>query len=159
VQKFLRILGITIASILALLFLLPILFPGQIEEKIKSWANQSINAKLEFSKARLSFFEHFPTLTLTLHDFSLLGSTPFEHDTLVAGKALSFGLDLGSVFQESIKVNKFFLRRYMNRTAPAKINTPGLGESALENLSQSNHRTTQNDPRGFADGFTVGEIL
>lgn len=83
--KILKVCGITLASIFVLLFLLPILFPGQIEEKIKGWANQSINAKLEFSKARLSFFEHFPTLTLTLHDFSLTGSAPFERDTLVAG--------------------------------------------------------------------------
>lgn len=87
---------------------LPVLFPGKVEEKIKNWANQTINANLNFSKARLSFFEHFPTLTLTLHDFTLTGSAPFEKDTLVAGKVLSFGLDLGSVFQERIRVKKIF---------------------------------------------------
>lgn len=121
--KLLKICGITIASILALLFLLPILFPGKVEEKIKDWANQTINAKLNFSKARLSFFEHFPTLTLTLHDFSLTGSAPFEKDTLVAGKALSFGLDLGSVFQERIRVKKIFLdKALINIEVDAKGN-------------------------------------
>ncbi|MBZ5858275.1 AsmA family protein [Flavihumibacter profundi] len=107
--KILKFSGIFVASILALLFLLPILFPGTIAEKIKSWTNQSITGKLGFSKARLSFFEHFPSLTLTLHDFSLTGASPFEKDTLMAGKALSFGIDLGSVFQESIRVNKFYV--------------------------------------------------
>lgn len=104
-----KISGIAIGGILLLLFLLPILFPGRIEEQIKRWTNQTITGELNFKKVRLSFFEHFPALTLTLHDFTLKGAAPFEKDTLIAGKALSFGIDLSSVFGESIRVNKFFV--------------------------------------------------
>jgi len=142
--KLLKICVITIASILTLLFLLPILFPGKVEEKIKDWANQTINAKLNFSKARLSFFEHFPTLTLTLHDFSLTGSAPFERDSLVAGKALSVGLDLGSVFQERIRVKKFFLdKALINIEVDAKGNAnyniyKGSGDTSTTAADSSN---------------------
>ncbi|ULQ52679.1 AsmA family protein [Flavihumibacter fluvii] len=107
--KILKISGISITALFALLFLLPILFPGKIEEKIKEWTNQAISGELNFKKVRLSFFEHFPALTLTLHEFSLKGSAPFDKDTLIAGNTLSFGIDLGSVFGKAVRVNKFFI--------------------------------------------------
>ncbi|MBK8968038.1 MAG: AsmA family protein [Lewinellaceae bacterium] len=107
--KIAKYTGATFASILLLLFLLPILFPGTIAEQIKTWTNQSIEGEINFSKVRLSFFRHFPTLTLTLFDFSLTGAAPFANDTLIAGEALSFGIDLASVFSDSIEVKQFFV--------------------------------------------------
>ncbi|MCB9331948.1 MAG: AsmA family protein [Lewinellaceae bacterium] len=107
--KIAKYTGATVVSILLLLFLLPILFPGTIAEQIKTWTNQSIEGELNFSKVRLSFFRHFPALTLTLHDFSLTGAAPFANDTLIAGEALSFGIDLASVFGDSIEVKQFFV--------------------------------------------------
>ena len=77
--------GLTLVSILLLMFLWPIVFPGTAARQIKQWVNANIDGELNFSEARLSFFRHFPTLTLTLHDFSLTGSAPFERDTLLAG--------------------------------------------------------------------------
>ncbi len=77
--------------------------------KIKNWANESINSELKFSKARLSFIRHFPSLTLSLYDFSLTGSAPFKNDTLIAGKELAFGIDLGSIFKSKIAIEEFYL--------------------------------------------------
>ncbi len=107
--KILKISGITIASFLLLLFALPYLFPQTVSNKIKQWANGSINGQLQFSGTGLSFFKHFPSLTLTLNDFSLKGSAPFEKDTLIAAKEVSFGIDLSSVFQKKITINKIYL--------------------------------------------------
>lgn len=101
--------GFTLGAILLLLFLWPIVFPGTAAQQIKTWTNQNIEGQLNFSRIRLSFFEHFPKLTLTLHDFSLTGSAPFEKDTLLAGAALSFGLDLASLFGETLEVNTFYV--------------------------------------------------
>jgi AsmA protein len=101
--------GISVASLLLLLFVLPILFPGTVAEQIKKWTNRHIDGKLNFSTVQLSFFEHFPALTLTLHDFSLTGAAPFAQDTLLAGKALSFGLNLASVFDKTLEVNTFYI--------------------------------------------------
>jgi len=107
--KTLKITAITIASLLLLLFALPYLFPKTVSDKIKQWANGSINGQLAFSETRLSFFKHFPSLTLTMYDLSLKGSAPFENDTLVAAKEVSLGIDLSSVFQKKITINKIFL--------------------------------------------------
>ena len=108
--KILKITGITIASILLLLFLLPILFPGTIGEKVKNFANERLKGELNFSKVRLSFFSHFPSFTVSLYDFSLKGSAPFTKDTLVASQEIAFGINLESiVFDKNIRVDKIFI--------------------------------------------------
>ncbi|HTJ13574.1 MAG TPA: AsmA-like C-terminal region-containing protein [Dinghuibacter sp.] len=109
--KALKIGGITLGSLLLLMFLLPILFPGFVSTKIKTWASHAIVGELNFSKARLSFFNHFPSLTLTLYDFSLKGSTPFPNDTLVSAKEVALGVNLSSIFSKSIDINEIYLTK------------------------------------------------
>ncbi|MDR3713386.1 MAG: AsmA-like C-terminal region-containing protein [Puia sp.] len=107
--KFLKITGITIGSLLVLMFLFPYLFPGFVAGKIKQWARSSISSELNFSAARLSFFKHFPALTLTLYDLDLKGSAPFEKDVLVKADEIALGVDLRSVFSSSVRIDKIFL--------------------------------------------------
>lgn len=110
ILKFFKISGISIAGILLALFLAPILFPGTVTEKVKNWANSSLDGELNFSRVRLSFFNHFPSLTVTLHDFSLKGSAPFKKDTLISAGKISLGINLKSlIFDKSIRINKIFV--------------------------------------------------
>jgi AsmA protein len=106
--RVLKITGITAGSLLLLLFLLPYLFPGFVSDKIRQWARHSVQAELHFSRARLSFFRHFPALTLSLDEVKLNGSTPFEKETLLEADELAFGVDLTSIFSE-VKIDKIFL--------------------------------------------------
>src|ERR1700761_6902399 len=98
--KILKIAGISVASLILLLFLLPILFPGFVSSKIRQWARHSIRTELQFSSARLSFFRHFPALTLTLYDVKLKGAPPFEDQPLIDAREISLGVDLSTVFSE-----------------------------------------------------------
>ncbi|MDA3616264.1 AsmA family protein [Polluticaenibacter yanchengensis] len=107
--KTLKYSGITIVAIIALLFILPALFPKTVSEQIKRWANESITSELNFSKARLTFFSHFPTLTLSLKDVSLTGSAPFANDTLLAAEEVALGIDLSSIFKEQIKIDRIYV--------------------------------------------------
>ena len=108
--KILKITGITIGSILLLLFILPILFPGKIAQEVKSFANNKLNGELNFAEANLSFFNHFPSLTLTLTDFSLNGSAPFKDKKLIAANEVSFGINLSSiVFDKKVNIDKIFV--------------------------------------------------
>lgn len=102
-------IGIATGGLMLLLFILPVVFPGTVAEQIKKWTNESIDGQLEFSQTRLSFFEHFPSLTLTLHNFSLTGAAPFSNDTLLAGKSLSFGINLSSLFGKTLEINTFYI--------------------------------------------------
>ncbi|RYZ87689.1 MAG: AsmA family protein, partial [Proteobacteria bacterium] len=108
--KTLKWTGIGIGSILLLMFLLPILFPGQIATQVKAFANKKLTGELNFSKARLSFFDHFPSLTVTLDDFSLKGSPPFQTDTLVAAEDIGFGINLKSlIFDGEIAIDEIYV--------------------------------------------------
>ncbi|SEW53094.1 AsmA family protein [Chitinophaga arvensicola] len=109
--KALKIISISVIALLALLFLLPILFPNTVSNKIKTWTNNSITGDLNFSKARLSFFNHFPSLTLTLYDFSLKGAPPFQTDTLISANEVALGINLSSVFSNSINIDEIYLTK------------------------------------------------
>lgn len=112
-KKMLRVAkysGIAIVSLLLLLLVLPYLFPKTINEGIKTWTNNNINGKMNFSKVQLSFYDHFPSLTLTLHDFSLKGSAPYPNDTLVAADEIAFGVNLRSIFfGKTVLVDEVYL--------------------------------------------------
>ncbi|HEY1869777.1 MAG TPA: AsmA family protein, partial [Chitinophagaceae bacterium] len=108
-KKVIKIVVIVVVSLIALLFLLPYIMPATISQKIKTLVNRSIDGKVEFSKARLSFFNHFPSLTLTLYDFSSTGSAPYQHEKLFSADELALGIRLLPLIKGEIDVNKFFL--------------------------------------------------
>ncbi len=107
--KTLKVLGILTGVLLIGMMLFPVFFPHLISDKIKKWTNDALTTPLNFSDARLSFFDHFPSLTLTLHDVSLMGSAPYAQDPLLKAKELAFGIDLRTVFSSSIHVNEIYL--------------------------------------------------
>lgn len=108
-KKIFKITGITLASILALLFIIPLLIPQTVNQKITGLINQNIKGEVAFKSTSLSFFSHFPSLTLNLNSFLLKGSEPFKNDTLLYAEQLSLGVDLFSLFGKQIKVDKFYI--------------------------------------------------
>ena len=105
----LKRLSIGLGAILVLISLLPYLFPGFITQKLNGWTKAHLSGKITFSHATLSFFAHFPDLTLTLVDVSLKGSVPFEQDTLLTANQISLGVNLASLFKKRIVIDKIFL--------------------------------------------------
>ena len=112
--KILKITGIVIASILLLLFLIPLLFPGTVASEVKKIANERLDTKLDFTKSRLSFFTHFPSLTVSLDDLSMTGSAPFRNDTLLKAEQVAFGINLKRlIFDHEVKINKLYVSKAM----------------------------------------------
>lgn len=108
-KKVLKITGITIASIVLLLFITPYLLPNTISKEVEKWVNGNIKGEVKFDSSSLSFFKHFPSLTFSLHNFSLKGAVPFQQDTLLFTKELSFRVDLRTVFSDQIKIDQVFI--------------------------------------------------
>ena len=108
VFRILKWTGIVMGSLILLLFLLPYLFPGFVSSKIRQWARHSIRTELTFSTARLSFFRHFPALTLTLYNVKLKGSAPYANQELIDADEISLGVDLSSIFSE-VDIDKIYL--------------------------------------------------
>jgi AsmA protein len=123
VVKTLKITGITVVSILLLMVLLPVLFPGKIVQEVKAFANRKLNGELNFKEAKLSFFHHFPSLTLTLTDFDLKGSAPYRKESLLSSDEIAFGINVKSlVLHGEINIDKIFIA---NAFVNVKVNPKG----------------------------------
>lgn len=110
ILKFLKATVLSVAIMLLLLFLFPIVFPGKIAQEVKSFANEKLEGELNFSEAKLSFFNHFPSLTLTLKNFKLNGSAPFKNETLISANEIAFGINIKAlIFDSEVKIDKIFL--------------------------------------------------
>lgn len=139
--KILKISGITIAVLLLAMVLFPILFPNKIAEEVKIFANEKLEGELNFSEANLSFFNHFPSLTLTLNNFSLKGSVPFKKENLIKANEVAFGINLKSlIFDKKIKIDKIFIS---DALVNIKVNEKG---EANYNVYVSNEKETTNKP-------------
>ncbi|MEE9461603.1 MAG: AsmA-like C-terminal region-containing protein [Bacteroidales bacterium] len=109
-KKIFRILLVFILLILTVLLVTPILFKKQILNKAKEIANTSVNAKIDFTDLKLTFFKDFPRLTTSLYGVSVSGIEVFEGDTLIAFDEFSATVDVISlVRKEAIKVRSILL--------------------------------------------------
>ena len=111
-RKSIKVTLISLSIILLLLLtmlLSPLILKDKLAGIVKSTANKTLKTELNFSAMDVSFFHYFPNLTITLTDFTLKSSAPFTRDTLINAKAVSFGLNLMSVFKGPLKINKVYL--------------------------------------------------
>ncbi|MHA3789791.1 AsmA family protein [Flavobacterium hauense] len=173
--KILKWTGITIGFILLLMFLLPLLFPGTIAQQVKTFANKSLDGELNFTNSKLSFFTHFPSLTVSLDELSLKGSTPFKNDTLLSADQVAFGINLKRlIFDNEIKIDEIYVSdalinvmvnekgeaNYNVYVAPKDqpVDTTGTGPAIrLDRVDLKNCRIRYNDRSAKilvkADGF------
>lgn len=76
----------------------------------------------------LTFFRHFPSLTVSVDDLLLQGSKPFQNDTLLAAKEVAAGINLkdlifgGTVKIDEIYVSDAYANVYVNSKGQANYN-------------------------------------
>lgn len=150
--KILKYTGITLVTILALMFITPFVFSEKIEQEVKKTANKKLNGELNYSEAKVSFFEHFPSLTLTLKKFNLNGSAPFQKEKFISADEVAFGINLSSlVFGENIKIDQIFLS---NALVNVKVNKKG---EANYNVYKAEKETASNEEESDT-GIKLEEI-
>ncbi|MCX6283197.1 MAG: AsmA family protein, partial [Bacteroidetes bacterium] len=111
-KKTLKISGIclgVIVLLLVIMFLLPFMFQDKFARIVKTTANKTLKTEVNFSAMDVSFFSYFPNLTITLTNFSLRSSAPFNKDTLIKAKDISFGVNLWSVVKGPLKITRVYL--------------------------------------------------
>ncbi|WP_437920510.1 hypothetical protein [Sphingobacterium sp. LRF_L2] len=108
-----RRLAITLAGlvgfVLLALVLIPLFFKEEINKTVKELINKNIQGQVDYSTINLSFFRHFPSLTAALEDVHVKGSAPFQDSTLLQAKAISVGIDLLSLLQSKVVLDKFII--------------------------------------------------
>jgi len=104
-KKTLKIVGIILVVILALMVIIPILFKGEIEELVKEEANKRVNATIDFKDIGLNLFSSFPNFSLSINELTVVNAKPFEGDTLLSAKSFGATIDLMSLITgEKIKI-------------------------------------------------------
>jgi hypothetical protein len=105
-KKVLKITGITLLVLIALAFIIPVVFKKQIQALVKKEINKSLDAKVDFSDVKLSLFRHFPKVGIVIEDLTIIGLNEFAGDTLIAAKKIDAAAGLFSVLKgKDIKVS------------------------------------------------------
>lgn len=109
VIKAVKILGIALATLLLLMFVVPLFFADTITKSIRDLANENIKAKMDFETIDLSFYKKFPSLTVTIDKPEIKGVGLFDDQTLLQASSISFGIDLMSLLGDKINLNTVYL--------------------------------------------------
>ncbi|PWS32918.1 AsmA-like C-terminal region-containing protein [Pedobacter paludis] len=110
----LKKVSIGILALFAILFVaaavIPTFFKKEIDAKIKSTINKSVNAKVDFKDLDLSLISTFPNLGIKINNLMIIGVDSFAKDTLANVKQLQLNVDLLSVLKgETYKIKSINL--------------------------------------------------
>ncbi|WP_452226666.1 AsmA family protein [Lacinutrix cladophorae] len=123
-KKALKIIGITLLIILALLVAIPFMFKSQIKDMVKQFINENMNAKVDFSDVSLSLISSFPQAHVSVNDLVITNFEPFKDETFATAKSITFDMsvkellkkaDEGPLLVNAINVNEALLTLKTNK--------------------------------------------
>ena len=134
-KKILKITGITLLSVIALLFAIPYFFKDQINAKILESINNSVDAKVTFVDADLSLLKSFPQANVTIEKLSIVNNAPFKGDTLVYFGELNLKMSVKELFKSKEEAINIEAISSKNGLINIIFNKDGIGnfDIALKN--------------------------
>lgn len=99
-KKALKVLGISIAIVMAGLIAIPFVFQGQIKDMIKVFINQNLNAHVEFSDVSLSFIKSFPDANVAVNDLVITNFEPFKDEIFASVKSIACTMSIKELFKK-----------------------------------------------------------
>jgi uncharacterized protein involved in outer membrane biogenesis len=109
-KKILIFSGITLLVIVIFLASIPFLFKGKIVEQVKKTINEKVNAEVNFTDIDISIVKHFPKLTFTLNQLSIVNKEPFKGDSLMGIQKLEVALNILSVLKGDYTIQSIYLK-------------------------------------------------
>jgi len=111
-KKFLKIFFISLVLLIGLLFASTYFFRDKIVALVKTEINKNINAKVDFKQVDISFFRHFPKVSIGLDEVQVLGTDYFAADTLLYAKRIDATVDIMSFFRgKNMNIYNVFLEQ------------------------------------------------
>lgn len=148
-KKALKIIGITLLIIIALLVAIPFAFQGQIKDIVKSFINQNLNAKVEFSDVNLSFIRSFPQAHVKVTDLVIINFEPFKDETFATAKDIAFTMSVKELFksadEDPIVVNTITIDE-----ALLTLKTDKLGNNNYDITKATENQTASTNDSSFA---------
>jgi len=108
---FSRILIITVALLLLVMFSIPFIFKGKIKETAKEQANKNLEATVDIEDISLSMFKDFPNLSIELKNITITGKGVFANDTVAYIQSMGAGVNLASLISGGpIETNTIYIK-------------------------------------------------
>jgi len=157
-KKILKITGITLLVIFFLLLAIPFAFQGQIKDMVKTFINNNLNAKVEFSDVSLSLIRSFPQAHVTVDDLVITNFEPFEGETFATIKNIAFTMSVKELFKTAneapIIVNSIAVDQ-----ALLTIKTDALGNNNYDITKEKENTSASNSSEsGFSfniEGYKI----
>ena len=151
--KVMKITGITLGGVALALYVSPYFFKEQINDGIKEVAKNYIKTEVDFKDLDISFFNHFPKLTVTLTDSSIKGSVPYQTENLISAKEIALGVDVKTLFSDKIIFNELFIQH-----ADIKLKVDSLGKTNFDIVVPSDEADQQESNVGLAlNNFKISD--
>ena len=134
---------------MALLIAIPYAFQGKLNDIVKRFINDNLNAKVEFSDVSLSFLRSFPMAHVNINDLVITNFAPFEDETLVSAKDIAFTMSVKELFKNAsddpIVVNSITIDE-----ALLTLKTNILGNTNYDITKNDDTESTTTNDHGFA---------
>ncbi len=144
-RKILKIVLIAIIAAVVLLIASTYIFRGKIVSLVKAEINHQLTAKVDFEDADLSFFRHFPRVSIGLKNLSVVGTGPFAADTLLSSKRLDATVDILSFIRgKEMNIYSVFVN---TPRIHALVNKEGLANWDI--MKPDTTKTRENEPEPF----------
>ena len=113
-KKFLIFLILLILFITAAAFLIPAFYGDKLRQRAELELDKRIQADAQFSRVSFSMFRHFPSITITLHEMSIVGRAPFQGDTLAFADKIHVGVNLWRLItKEEVEVKDLEIEKLL----------------------------------------------
>ncbi|WP_421801155.1 AsmA-like C-terminal region-containing protein [Flagellimonas sp.] len=151
-KKVLKITGITLLILLAIIIAVPLFLQGKIEEIIKNKVNNSINATLDFEDANLSLLKSFPNANVELTKLSLVNKAPFEGDTLFVSSEIELAMSIKELFKSADEPIVIKTLNIDGAKLHIKADAEGNANYDIAKEEEESPSATSEEPR---DNFTL----
>ncbi|MEO1030018.1 MAG: AsmA-like C-terminal region-containing protein [Bacteroidota bacterium] len=98
-KKIFKIIGILLLLFIAILIAVPFILESKIDTIVQNYADENLDADLSFNDISLSFISSFPRAEVTVENLQIINRAPFQDETLVTAKSLSFEMPIGELFK------------------------------------------------------------
>jgi len=108
-KKVLKIVGIILLLLIAILIAIPFVLESKIDTIVQNYADENLNAELTFDDISLSLISSFPKAEISVDNLKITNRAPFEGETLATAKSLSFEMGVMQLLkgtEEPLEVNE-----------------------------------------------------
>ncbi len=102
-------LGVVLGIIVLFVITAPVLFKKQIQAAVQDVTKEFITTPVQFQDLTVSFFTHFPHLSVSLEKLSVEAPEEFNGLKTVETKSIDLGIDISSLFGNQIKFTRLYV--------------------------------------------------